>query len=296
MSYASQVIHLHDDFDHRDFPERFSNQVYYSTLTNFKPYSYQSTFSIKFTLEGMEGYALNGRRIYLHPRQVLIVNDGSWVDGFGSNELNRGLSIFIEPRLLSELNANRRLLSMNEIPDTFVGSPSLEFDEHAVYDEKLSMYLSHFAETRLHSSLETYDYVEMGEALLDFRERFEGSLLRTRKVRRSTQLEVARRVNQAVTYLNDTVHITFDLEKVARVSCMSKFLLIRMFKNLVGVTPQRYHQQRRIEMAKQLLRRGCSVTDTSHVLGFSTIHYFSRCFKIIAGCSPVQWRRRGPIL
>jgi AraC-like DNA-binding protein len=291
MSFASRVIHLTDDFNSEDFPARFSNQVYYSCLSQFTPFSYRSIFSIKLTLQGSESYAVNHHHIRLSPGQLLVVNDGSEVEGLGTSatSLSRGLSFFIESDLLAEIHSGRQWLTRNEIPEGPILGQPIDFDERPFVDETLSNSLSLFTGR---NALEPADYVSIGEVLLDHRFRFEDNLQRTQKVKRSTQLEIFRRVNTAQAFLNDSACLPFNLDDVARAACMSKFLLIRCFKNLVGTTPQQYHQRKRMEAAKQLLRCGHSVTETSRQLGFGNIHYFSRHFKKVAGHSPRQWRRQ----
>ena len=64
-----------------------------------------------------------------------------------------------------------------------------------------------------------------------------------------------------------------------------------IFKNTVGITPNRYLVSRRIERAKELLSvEGLSVGDVAEICGFSDVYYFSKVFKSETGVAPSKWK------
>ena len=67
----------------------------------------------------------------------------------------------------------------------------------------------------------------------------------------------------------------------------SRSYITDQFQKSVGMSIARYISERRIEKAKQMLSDGrYSISQISESLGFSTVQYFSKCFKDAVGCSP----------
>jgi AraC-like DNA-binding protein len=84
-----------------------------------------------------------------------------------------------------------------------------------------------------------------------------------------------------------------DLERLARVACVSKFHFLRSFADTYGQTPSAYLTERRIERAQDLLRATTlSVTEVCHAVGFSSLGSFSTRFKEVVGETPRQFQQR----
>lgn len=65
----------------------------------------------------------------------------------------------------------------------------------------------------------------------------------------------------------------------------------RLFKDLTGLPPQRYHIQIRINRAKKLLEHpNAKVSEVAAIIGFEDPYYFSRLFRKYTGLSPHQWQ------
>ena len=65
-----------------------------------------------------------------------------------------------------------------------------------------------------------------------------------------------------------------------------------LFKRYRGQTPHRYLIERRIQKAKDCLKKGYSVSDTCYAVGFKSPGTFSNLFKSIVGSSPAAYQRR----
>jgi AraC family transcriptional regulator len=66
----------------------------------------------------------------------------------------------------------------------------------------------------------------------------------------------------------------------------------RAFKQSTGIPPHQWLLDRRVETAKDLLRRSClSLTDIALTCGFSDQSHFTRVFVRACGVSPGVWRR-----
>ena len=80
-----------------------------------------------------------------------------------------------------------------------------------------------------------------------------------------------------------------DIENLANDSYMSKFHYIRKFREIAGLTPNRFRIQSRIRKAQQLLKNGGSITGTALDVGFYDQSHFNKYFKRIVGVSPKEY-------
>lgn len=78
---------------------------------------------------------------------------------------------------------------------------------------------------------------------------------------------------------------------MAQVAGLSPFHFSRVFKESVGVTPNRYVNQCRIEKAKELLRQPEMRVDcVAKACGFKNPSYFIRQFRQSTGVTPKVYR------
>jgi AraC-like DNA-binding protein len=92
-------------------------------------------------------------------------------------------------------------------------------------------------------------------------------------------------------YLSENAGRELGLEELAEQFHLNKHHLIRRFKETYGITPIQFHQQMRVERARSLLKHSrLSVQDISDMLGYPSIHAFSRAFKNKEGRSPSAYR------
>ncbi len=90
-------------------------------------------------------------------------------------------------------------------------------------------------------------------------------------------------------YLKSHYAENVSLSQLASVADLSRFYLLRVFCNRMGVAPHEYQTQVRITHARKLLRKGYSILDAALETGFFDQSHFSRNFKRISGRSPGQY-------
>ena len=81
------------------------------------------------------------------------------------------------------------------------------------------------------------------------------------------------------------------LEQLEAIAGYDRWQLSRDFRSLLGTSPYRYLQCRRIERARQLLRSGLSLAAAAHEAGFADQSHFGRTFKRTLGTTPLAWRQ-----
>ena len=79
--------------------------------------------------------------------------------------------------------------------------------------------------------------------------------------------------------------------QMAEAAAMSRSVLQRKMKSLMGVTPGEFLRQARIRKACQLLRStALTVSDVAFQCGFTDPKYFSRSFRQSMGTSPTDYK------
>jgi len=76
------------------------------------------------------------------------------------------------------------------------------------------------------------------------------------------------------------------LEELAQDAGISQFRLIRSFAQLTGLTPRAYVVQRRLDVARLMIRRGAALADASVAAGFADQSHFHRAFTRRYGLTP----------
>ena len=91
-------------------------------------------------------------------------------------------------------------------------------------------------------------------------------------------------------FLKENVRENFTLEQIAERNAMSVSKLKMVFCECFGCCPVAYHIDMKIEEAKRLFcEEKYNVTQVSEMLGFRSLHYFSRLFKSKLSVSPREY-------
>ena len=84
-----------------------------------------------------------------------------------------------------------------------------------------------------------------------------------------------------------------DISAMAAACAVSRSVLQRKMKQLLGVTPIDFLREARMKHAAQLLRStDIPVADVAYRCGFNDPKYFSRCFKSSTGMSPTEYKNQ----
>ncbi|KKI90057.1 AraC family transcriptional regulator [Bacillus sp. SA1-12] len=95
-------------------------------------------------------------------------------------------------------------------------------------------------------------------------------------------------------YLSHHINREVSLQELGEMSNLSKYHLLRLFKEAYKVTPIKYHLEIRVEKAKELIQySNLPITEIAAKFGFHSVHSFSRSFKNIEGVPPTFYRKKG---
>jgi AraC-like DNA-binding protein len=101
-----------------------------------------------------------------------------------------------------------------------------------------------------------------------------------------------RRAIEAALWIDEHSMSPIDLEAAAGAAGLSVFHFLRLFANVLGVTPHQYLVRSRLRRAAAMLADdSLSITDVAFDAGFGDLSNFVRTFHRAAGVSPRRFRR-----
>lgn len=99
------------------------------------------------------------------------------------------------------------------------------------------------------------------------------------------------KIDKTRQYLNRSYRTAITIDELSELAGMDKYSLIRRFHERVGMTPQKYLINLRINFAKKLLRSRKTIADIAAECGFYDQSHFTKSFKAYAGVTPIIYRR-----
>lgn len=99
-------------------------------------------------------------------------------------------------------------------------------------------------------------------------------------------------LDRAIQYIGDHAESRFDSSMLARHCHTSARNLQIIFKKHYGISPLRFHNQKRAMIAANYLLMGCRVTEVCDRMGIDDPAQFSRFFKQHYGVSPKQYQQQ----
>lgn len=98
------------------------------------------------------------------------------------------------------------------------------------------------------------------------------------------------RIGFVVDYIKRNLHQKLSIDSIAKLAYVSKSNFFKMFRDELGVSPNDFILQERINRAKELLAGQNSIKETAFQTGFSDTNYFTRVFKQLVGVTPKNYQ------
>ncbi|MBR3847992.1 MAG: helix-turn-helix transcriptional regulator [Oscillospiraceae bacterium] len=235
-------------------------------------------------MAGSSGYTLGaGEAIFHAPNEYHNI----WANGDSAEVViitfvcKSNAMKFFERRLLSladeEIRIIESLLSLGE--KTFSDPPDI------IYQKKLNV-----NSDMKQGSLQLIKLKL--EQLLILLLQNSGTIDRSSRKSEAAGSENERLITNAIIHtLTERIYATATLDEVCAGVMFSKSYLKKLFKNATGYSIMDYYTHLKIERAKILIKSGeMSVSEIAELLGYSSIHYFSRVFKKKTGLSPTEYK------
>src|SRR5882762_10295578 len=101
-----------------------------------------------------------------------------------------------------------------------------------------------------------------------------------------------RRAVETALWIDAHSHRQIDLEDAAAQAGISPFHFLRLFSDVLGVTPHQYLVRSRLRhAAKRLADDDGTITDIAYDVGFADLSNFVRTFRRAAGVPPLKFRQ-----
>lgn len=153
-------------------------------------------------------------------------------------------------------------------------------------------------DTSRHIDLSYYSFLDELELLLQnagifsSRQRILAEANREKNWGTPSPKEHSPQIGRVIVYMEEHLADPLNLEELAKEARLSKYQLIRGFRNEKGTTPWKYLIGERIEKAKELLEEGRSPAQVSVETGFYDQAHFSKYFKKETGKTPKVYQEQ----
>lgn len=243
--------------------------------TDWRSRSSGGAFSIKWAAKGAIRYRVDGGARLVGPGGLMLVNDSQpyEMDFQGAGQ---SFCLFYSRDLVEA-----------------AGGPLGEFPNLAFRPgfgaEVARLHSEIGADGRWPEDIETRLLLILDAAVTAAREH-RGEAARLRAAKPTTRRHLRARLEVARALITEGEG--GNLDQVARASGLSKFHLLRLFRQAFGTTPMRYAEGLRLDRAAKRLRVGGGlVEEIAFEAGYDSLSAFGRAFRRRFGASPTAWRK-----
>lgn len=99
-------------------------------------------------------------------------------------------------------------------------------------------------------------------------------------------------LNEILVFIHNNIFTAFTVEDLCQKFSISRSSLQSLFRTNINITPKHYISNLKLNQAKLLIQEHkYTISEISDMLGFTSIHYFSRKFKLQYGLSPTDYAK-----
>jgi len=270
-----------------NFSSQLENKILYATHQQDTSITYQSTYTLKYVLEGTKYYHFGSQQVEVGPHQYLILNNDQSICS-EAEKGTKGLSFFLAPELINDIYGHYS--NVNAPLEFFEFAQTNSSGELGHWLQRIIWLYEQEPLTFRHQMDDLF--LKLSEAIVQERINLHDGFKALNIVKYYTQKELYKLISLAKEYLQDNIHQAITLDALGQNIGMSKYYLHRLFTKITGCTPLQYLTQIRLEKAKNKLKYSQDpIFDIAIACGFESLSYFSIIFKKHLGISPSQYRK-----
>lgn len=246
-------------------------------------------YEIYLFLSGKVTYVIEGKTYLLRPKDILIINNKELHKAFiDKSMIYERIVIWISPDYIKSLSSESSDL-LSAFDSTSINKinllrPNAQLTD-IIYNIVDNLGIA-YNSTEYGSDILKTTYIR--ELLVYLNRAFQLPL------RKEAQLSITYddKINKILYYINENLSGDVSLDTLSAKFFISKYHLLREFKKNTGYTIHRYIQQKRLILAKELLKGNSHITEVCTQCGFGDYSNFIRSFRKEFGISPKKYSKR----
>lgn len=280
-----------------EFNLDFDNVVIHSRLRFFKKEITDSGLSIKLGHQGTEHYWINGQHRAVSRGNYLLVNrHSSFRCMLNTPEPVEAFCLY-----LSKSTVQKVAYGLQHSERELLDAPTVRRDSEPAFFENIYRtdqdQLGHFLERHRNMLIQgqlpedgSFFYT-LAEQLLLSQNQIHHQINRIAASQASTREELYRRLCIARDYIHDNFRREITLDGIARKALLSKYHLLRSYKQTFSITPYQLVLQLRLQASAKMIiqQQQTSLEEIATNTGFSDRRSFTKAFKKAYGCPPSKF-------
>jgi AraC family transcriptional regulator len=267
-----------------------------------------SRLSIRYTLNGEQHYKLGSHEHVITNKSYVVINKGqNYKTSFTNlDEDQEMILVAFKPKFAEGLMHSLVTDDGTLLDDPFkpVDQPVTFFERTFTVDPvirdlflKLRKLMDEDIGFKKEVDLDSV-YTQMLTRLLVVHKNLSSEINKIKTTKLSTRTELYRRLWVARDYMDAHTDRRISIDEVAGVAFLSSHHFKRIFKELYGITPHRYHVQKRLDYSRKLLQNDdeVKVEDVCRNAGFENASSFIRLFREHYGFTPKAYHLNNGIL
>ena len=249
-------------------------------------YHHHDFSKIAILIDGDLTYYIEGKAYILKPWDILFVNKNEiHKPVVNPNKYYERIVIWLNPDFMAKYaQGNNDLLKCFEvaIKNNYnllrLNMKSIEIIKNLIQDIQNCNNSNEFGSEILKESLFVQLMVLMNRLFLN-----------SDKNRDIEDIQYDKTIEGVLNYINSNLENDLSIDTIASEFFISKYYLMRKFKNQIGSSIHNYVVQKRLILARSLISDGLSMSSVCSRCGFNDYSSFVRAFKKVYGVSPSNY-------
>lgn len=249
-------------------------------------YHHHDFSKIVILIDGDLTYYIEGKAYILKPWDILFVNKNEiHKPVVNPNKYYERIVIWLNPDFIAKYaQGNNDLLKCFEvaIKNNYnllrLNMKSIEIIKNLIQDIQNCNNSNEFGSEILKESLFVQLMVLMNRLFLN-----------SDKNRDIEDIQYDKTIEGVLNYINSNLENDLSIDTIASEFFISKYYLMRKFKNQIGSSIHNYVVQKRLMLARSLISDGLSMSSVCSRCGFNDYSSFVRAFKKVYGVSPSNY-------
>ena len=249
-------------------------------------YHHHDFSKIVILIDGDLTYYIEGKAYILKPWDILFVNKNEiHKPVVNPNKYYERMVIWLNPDFMAKYaQGNNNLLKCFEvaIKNNYnllrLNMKSIDIIKNLIQDIQNCNNSNEFGSEILKESLFVQLMVLMNRLFLN-----------SDKNRDIEDIQYDKTIEGVLNYINSNLENDLSIDTIASEFFISKYYLMRKFKNQIGSSIHNYVVQKRLILARSLISDGLSMSSVCSRCGFNDYSSFVRAFKKVYGVSPSNY-------